>query len=159
MKAQKTRGGDVGKSSSSGEACEDRMASIERRLEAMEAMMARAMAAGMGGGPSGPSPQPLPAMTTKQHATLQMLMRGAGNREIAERFGVTTNTAKVHVRSLFTKFGVNTRAGVVLRAMPTIEGMDYDSYRRASGGLPKDWDKQYDESRVDPFAQLYASGG
>jgi DNA-binding CsgD family transcriptional regulator len=79
----------------------------------------------------------LPRMTTKQHAALQMLLRGAGNHEIAERFGVTINTAKVYVRGLFAKFEVNTRAGIVLAAKPLFDATDPEDYIRQSGGLPK----------------------
>ena len=42
----------------------------------------------------------LPDMTSKQHASMQMLLRGADNNEIGERFNVSPNTAKVYVLSL-----------------------------------------------------------
>jgi DNA-binding CsgD family transcriptional regulator len=96
----------------------------------------------------------IPHLTTKQHATLQMLMRGASNLEIAQRFGVSDNTAKVHVRTIAKKFGVNTRSQIVLKALPIFE-VDDNSYRLASGGLPKDWDEQYTEN--DPFEYMYRS--
>jgi DNA-binding CsgD family transcriptional regulator len=138
-----------------GGACNARLTEIERRLDLIEDAMARAMSIGLRGG--GLPPPPLPPMTTRQHATLQMLMRGAGNREIAERLGVTVNTAKVHVRGLFAKFGVNTRAGIVVRASPTLERIDNAAYMLASGGLPVDWDRKFEAGREDPYAPLYRS--
>lgn len=131
----------------------EQVALLSQRLAAVEAMMAKAMALGFGGGVQ--APPPLPPMTTKQHATLQMLLRGASNREIAERFGVTTNTAKVFVRALFPKFGTNTRAGIVMRAAPSFERIDNADYMRASGGLPKDWDALFRGVEHDEFAHLY----
>lgn len=128
---------------------------LEGRLAALENVMAGALdfhaerAPGAGGA--------LPPLTTKQHATLQMLIEGASNRQIAERFGVTVNTAKVHVRSLFAKFNVNTRASVARlgrEAIARIEGADY---LRLSGGLPSSWAREYGKQPVesDPFAPLY----
>lgn len=60
--------------------------------------------------------QQLHGLTPKQHATLQMLMRGASNAEIAERLNVEESTAKVHVRALAKKFGVRRRSQIVLAA-------------------------------------------
>ena len=50
--------------------------------------------------------------TIKQHVCLQMLLRSASNEEIAERLGVTVNTAKVHVRTLMKKLKVSSRASI-----------------------------------------------
>jgi len=96
---------------------------------------------------------PMPQLTTKQHAALQMLMRGASNLEIAQRFGVSENTAKVHVRTIAKKLSVNTRAQIVMKMMPVLSTADDNSYRLASGGLPLDWDETYQEP--DPFVGLY----
>jgi DNA-binding CsgD family transcriptional regulator len=115
------------------------MTEIKRKLEAGEKPAARANV--------------LPRMTTKQHATLQMLLRGASNAEIAERFGVTVNTAKVHVRSLFPKVGGSTRTKIVLALKPAFDATPADEYVIHSGGLPKDWDATY--ASPDPYAPLY----
>lgn len=92
-------------------------------------------------------------LTTKQHAALQMLMSGKSNKEIAERFSVSENTAKVYVRGIAAKLGVNTRTQIVLRATPLMEGIDDDDYMMISGGLPKAWDRSYSEP--DKYAGLY----
>jgi len=95
----------------------------------------------------------LTRLTTKQHATLQMLLAGHRNREIAERFGVTENTAKVYVRAIAAKLGVTTRTQIVIRATPLLEAISDDDYRLMSGGLPKDWAENYAEP--DRYAGLY----
>ena len=95
----------------------------------------------------------LPTMTTKQHAVLQMLLGGKSNQDIADRFGVTDNTAKVYVRSIAKKLGVNTRAQIVARTLQAYNSIDESSYRMVAGGLPKDWDENF--VTPDPFAQLY----
>ena len=95
----------------------------------------------------------IPQVTTKQFAALQMLMRGASNAEIAERFNVSENTAKVYVRTIAKKLGVNTRAQIVREMLPILSTVDDNSYRLASGGLPLDWDELYEND--DPFAGLY----
>ena len=95
----------------------------------------------------------MPQFTTKQHAALQMLLRGADNNEIAERFNVSPNTSKVYVRGVAKKLDVQTRAQIVVKMLDTFTAMDDNSYRMLTGGLPKDWDENYEEP--DPFANLY----
>lgn len=93
----------------------------------------------------------LQSMTTKQHATAQMLLRGATNAEIADRLGVTENTAKVHVRLLARKLKVRTRGQIMTRLMPVFEGVGDEEYKGLSGGLPKDWDANYESK---PMTEL-----
>jgi DNA-binding CsgD family transcriptional regulator len=95
--------------------------------------------------------------TPRQHATLQMLMRGCENREIAERLGVTDNTVKVHVRNIARRLGVNNRVQVALRSARMMEQIDDNSYRLISGGLPKNWDTEY--VVPDPFESIYRRAG
>ena len=95
----------------------------------------------------------MPQLTTKQHAALQMLLRGADNNEIAMRFDVSPNTSKVYVRGVAKKLGVQTRAQIVVKLLDTFNALDDNSYRMLTGGLPKDWDANFEEP--DPFAPLY----
>ena len=95
----------------------------------------------------------MPQLTTKQHAALQMLLRGADNAEIAERFNVSPNTAKIYVRGIAKKLEVSTRAQIVVRLLDVFNDLDDNSYRAMTGGLPKDWDATY--VHPDPFARLY----
>lgn len=93
-------------------------------------------------------------LTTKQHCTLQMLLRGGENQEIADRMGISINTAKVHVRGIAKKLGVNTRAQIVYALLDEFNEADENGYMMMTGGLPKDWDANF--SVPDPFADLYA---
>ena len=92
-------------------------------------------------------------LTAKQHAAFQMLASGCRNREIAQRFGVTENTAKVYVRGIANKLKVRTRSEIVMRLWSAFRAIDDESYRMMSGGLPKDWHQNFVEP--DPFAHLY----
>lgn len=96
-------------------------------------------------------------LTTKQHVTLQMLMRGASNAAIAERLGVSENTAKVHVRGIAKKFGVHSRSQIVMQAFPEYEAIPASTYEAVSGGIPKAWAEEYMDKAVkhDPHRKLY----
>ena len=95
----------------------------------------------------------LPDMTPKQHASMQMLLRGADNNEIGKRFNVSPNTAKVYVRSIAKKLGVNARAQIVVKLLDVFNDVDPKAYAIMSHGLPKDWDENY--VFPDPYAKLY----
>ena len=98
----------------------------------------------------------LHGLTLKQHVAMQMVVHGASNREIAQVMGVTENTAKVHVRSLASKLGVNTRAQITAKMMPLVKDVSEEEYRHASGGLPKDWATAYaGRGTEDPYRELY----
>jgi DNA-binding CsgD family transcriptional regulator len=97
------------------------------------------------------------AMTMKQHATVQMILRGASNQEIADRFGVSVNTAKVYLRSIAKKLGVQMRTQIAVKLLPVMQGMGEADYREVSKGLPKDWDETYafERREDDPYWKLY----
>ena len=83
--------------------------------------------------------------TTKQHCTIQMLCRGASNKEIGDRLRITENSAKVHVRTICKKLGVNTRGQIILKLIDALKEIDDESYRLLAGGIPKDWDTKFAE--------------
>lgn len=91
--------------------------------------------------------------TTKQHAVLQMVVRGAPNAEIGERLLVTENTAKVHVRTIAKKLGVKTRQEITLKVIDALKEIDSETYIMLSGGIPKDWDGNYVKGD-DPYDHL-----
>ena len=95
--------------------------------------------------------------TPKQHCTLQMLLNGRSNKEISERFEVTVDTAKVHVRTVAKKLGVNSRSQIVAKALAPMNKIDDNQYRIFTGGLPKTWDSEYE--CPDPFSGIYMKGG
>lgn len=92
-------------------------------------------------------------LTTKQHATLQMLRRGCSNKEIAERLLVGENTIKGNIKAIAKHYGVKSRTQVLLASSKEFDDTPEDAYIIMSGGLPKDWDLNYIEP--DPFVKLY----
>lgn len=61
--------------------------------------------------------RPREALTPREHDVLRLLAEGAGNREIAERLGVTEHTVKFHLSAIFGKLGAATRTEAVRRAL------------------------------------------
>ena len=56
-------------------------------------------------------------LSPREREVLDLLARGASNRQIAEALFVTEHTAKYHVKSLFNKLGAANRAEAVSRAI------------------------------------------
>ena len=77
-------------------------------------------------------------LTKKQHMALQLLITGARNDDIAKAMGCTVNTAKVHVRTIASKFGVNRRSQIALMGKGMIDGVSDDMYKSIAG-IEKDW--------------------
>lgn len=139
------------------------LARLSARLDAQERMLAALIAGAsvpkgmmMKGGSSD-----LAGMTAKQHVTLQMLMKGASNADIAARLGISENGAKVHVRLIGRKLGANTRSQIVMSVVDEFREMDPATYEIVSGGLPKDWGDVWMDKDVkdDPYQGVYRSGG
>lgn len=96
-------------------------------------------------------------LTAKQHVALQMLLAGKSNAEIAERFGVSDNGAKVYVRSIYKKFGVHTRSQAAVAVWEEWDAVSDGRYEAISGGIPKGWSKDWLSKSVedDPYAEIY----
>ncbi|MGI5482107.1 response regulator [Streptomyces lavendofoliae] len=56
---------------------------------------------------------PGPALTDRERDILGQLARGLGNREIARALFISEATVKTHLGRIYTKLGVDTRAGAV----------------------------------------------
>ncbi|GGS28436.1 response regulator transcription factor [Streptomyces griseoviridis] len=56
---------------------------------------------------------PRPALTGRERDILAQLSRGLGNREIARALFISEATVKTHLRRVYDKLGVDTRAGAV----------------------------------------------
>ena len=52
-------------------------------------------------------------LTVREREVLTLLADGLGNKQIAARLGISTNTVKTHLELLFEKLGVSTRAQAV----------------------------------------------
>jgi DNA-binding NarL/FixJ family response regulator len=60
--------------------------------------------------------QPLSVLTAREQEVLGLILEGMSNAEIAKRLFITVSTAKVHVRHILEKLGVNSRLQAALRA-------------------------------------------
>ncbi|WP_109506417.1 response regulator [Nocardioides speluncae] len=60
---------------------------------------------------------PEPSLTEREVEILQLLATGKGNRELARELLVSEATVKSHLSHIYTKLGVDTRAGAVAVAI------------------------------------------
>lgn len=60
---------------------------------------------------------PGPVVTEREVEVLELLSRGLGNREMARELFVSEATVKSHLSHIYTKLGVETRAGAVAAAI------------------------------------------
>jgi DNA-binding NarL/FixJ family response regulator len=80
--------------------------------------VAEAQAAGQAG-------SELDGLTDREREVLELLARGMTNKEIAEALVITTNTVKRHLKAIFEKLEIHTRAAAAAKAI--------------SAGVPADW--------------------
>ena len=52
-------------------------------------------------------------LTNREREILALLAEGLGNKQIAARLGISTNTVKTHLELVFEKLGVSSRAEAV----------------------------------------------
>ena len=57
-----------------------------------------------------------PMLTQREREILALLADGFGNKQIAARLGISTNTVKTHLELLFDKLDVSTRTEAVTAA-------------------------------------------
>ncbi len=56
-------------------------------------------------------------LSAREIEILQLVARGASNKEIAQRLFISTNTVKVHLRNIFGKIGVSSRTEAAMYAV------------------------------------------
>jgi DNA-binding NarL/FixJ family response regulator len=56
-------------------------------------------------------------LTVRESEVLALLSQGAGNRDIAQKLGISEHTVKFHVSSVLAKLGAATRTEAVARGM------------------------------------------
>ncbi len=59
----------------------------------------------------------LATLTERERQVLELLVQGMSNKEIALRLSVSANTVKQHLKSIFEKLKVHTRAAAVAKAL------------------------------------------
>ncbi len=60
------------------------------------------------------SPQANAALSEREIEILRIVARGASNKEIAARLGISVNTVRVHVHDVFKKLGIKSRTQAAL---------------------------------------------
>jgi two-component system response regulator DegU len=55
------------------------------------------------------------SLTAREYETLQRLMKGDSNQEIANVLGISVGTVKNHLTSVYKKLGVSSRAEAIVR--------------------------------------------
>lgn len=60
---------------------------------------------------------PTPKVSPREVEILRLLARGLGNKEMARELLVSEATVKSHLSHIYTKLGVDTRAGAVATAI------------------------------------------
>ena len=63
----------------------------------------------------GPRDYPLEPLTAREESVMRMLYGGMSNKEVAKELNVSVNTVKTHVRSIYEKLAVNSRAKLIAR--------------------------------------------
>ena len=71
--------------------------------------------------------QPVEALTPRELEVLQIMARGARNRDIAEELFISERTVKIHVANVIAKLGVTNRTAAVVRAIDFNLIQDRDS--------------------------------
>jgi DNA-binding CsgD family transcriptional regulator/N-acetylneuraminic acid mutarotase len=64
------------------------------------------------------SPEPS-ELSERELEILRLVATGAGNKEIAQKLYISTNTVKVHIRNIFTKIGASSRTEAAMYAVRT----------------------------------------
>jgi DNA-binding NarL/FixJ family response regulator len=55
----------------------------------------------------------LPALTQREHETIQLLMQGLANRQIAHTLGIAEHTVEKHLSNIYRKLNVTNRVNAV----------------------------------------------
>ena len=61
--------------------------------------------------------QMMPDLTAREHETLEMMAAGSRNSEIADKFGISVDGVKMHVKHILEKFNVTDRTAAVAEAL------------------------------------------
>lgn len=69
----------------------------------------------LGGEFSAPAPDPSSDLSPRHRQTLQRLLAGDSEKQIAVRFGVSPHTVHVYVKALYRRFDVSSRGELLAR--------------------------------------------
>ena len=98
----------------------------------------------------------LHTMSAAEHVALQMVLDNRSNHEISVCLDVEEARVAEWVESVIAKLGVGRRAEIRKRIQPLMDAIPAESYIRASGGIPKDWNDKYGVGGIpDPYRRIY----
>ena len=63
-------------------------------------------------------------LTRREAEIAQLVSRGLPNRAIADQFGLSVGTVKIHLHNIFRKLGISKRTGLALGAI--VNRQDHD---------------------------------
>ena len=63
------------------------------------------------------TPSSRSALTKRERDVLALLVQGATNQEIARALFITETTAKVHLRHIYAKLGVRSKAEAIVQVL------------------------------------------
>jgi DNA-binding NarL/FixJ family response regulator len=98
---------------SSSEEIEAAIHSAHLGLVLLEPELAADVAAHIRAENGDPLPQPLGELTPREVEVLRMLAEGLGNKQIADRLGISDHTVKFHISSILGKLGAASRTEAV----------------------------------------------
>ena len=91
----------------------------------------------------------IPALSDTDRKLLELLVKGASGRLIAERLGYKEGTTRVYLHSLYKRIGVNNKTSAVTWYLDTIAANDPNATRDAAGQA----------HRIDSFAAMTQQRG
>ena len=59
-------------------------------------------------------------LTQREQEAMGLVLRGLGNKEIAEHMGISANTVKAFLRMVTIKMGVPSRSGIATRVLDLV---------------------------------------
>lgn len=111
-----------------------------------------------------PVPVPEPGLSPRMRQTLQFLLAGDSEKQIANRLHLSPNTVHVYVKALYERHSVSSRGELLARFIPRedpgdtpdVVRPDPPTTRRDSNGDPKDTGKDYRNESRDRAAKTAA---
>lgn len=72
---------------------------------------------------------PMDTLTKRERAMFELLAKGFSNRDISKELNVSINTVKFHLRNLFEKLSVNSRAQAIALYFSSVTGYRFERGR------------------------------
>ncbi|WP_242666162.1 MULTISPECIES: helix-turn-helix domain-containing protein [Parafrankia] len=83
-------------------------------------------------GPGEHRPDPLDALTDREREVLALIAQGRSNRSIGDRLALTPRTVESHVRSIFTRLGLQPQRADNRRVLAVLAYLEATGHHPAS---------------------------